>query len=180
MKLKSARTFGLVAGASLLALSGAARAAEADYVVIETPAVDVGTPTDVVVDEPELVVDPVVIDDVGTPTDVVVDEPELVVDPVVIDDVGIIVSEPNVYIVDEVPVEITRAGDDGIIDPTERTLPGGLDNPEIMYTMAGDGPVEMADGMANNAAEQAADAAANRVVERITATVTAPAASNPE
>ena len=65
MKLKSARTFGLVAGASLLALSGAARAAEADYVVIETPAVDVGTPTDVVVDEPELVVDPVVIDDVG-------------------------------------------------------------------------------------------------------------------
>ena len=163
MKLKSARTFGLVAGASLLALSGAARAAEADYVVIETPAVDVGTPTDVVVDEPELVVDPVVI-----------------VDPVMIYDVGIIVSEPNVYIVDEVPVEITRAGDDGIIDPTERTLPGGLDNPEIMYTMAGDGPVEMADGMANNAAEQAADAAANRVVERIDATVTAPTAADPD
>ena len=104
-------------------------------------------------------------------------------DPVVIDDVGVIVSEPPAVNVDsptDVVVEMTRAGDDGIIDPTERSLAGGLDNPEMMYNMAGGGPVEMADGMANNAAEQAADAAANRVVERIDATVTAPTAADPD
>jgi hypothetical protein len=153
MMIKSARTLGLVAGASVIALSGAARAAEADDVVIETPGVDA-----------------------GTPADVVVDEPKFVVDPVLIDDGGIMASEPKVDIVDEVPVEITRAGDDGIIDPTERTLPGGLDNPEIMYNMAGGGPVEMADVMA----EQAADVAADRVVERVAATATAPTVADPE
>jgi hypothetical protein len=114
-------------------------------------------------DEPELVVDPGVIEppavEVGPPTDVVLDEPELVF---------------------EVPVEITRAGDDGIIDPTERNLSGGLDNLEIMYAMAGVGPVEMADGMADHAAEQAADVAADRVVERVAATATAPTAAAPE
>jgi len=157
MMNKSARTLGLVAGASLIALSGAARAAEADDVVIETPVVDA-----------------------GTPADVVVDEPKFVVDPVLIDDGGIMASEPKVDIVDEVPVEITRAGDDGIIDPTERNLSGGLDNLEIMYAMAGVGPVEMADGMADHAAEQAADVAADRVVERVAATATAPTVAAPE
>ena len=50
MMHKSELTFALVAGASLLVLSGAARAVEADYVAIEPPAVDVDSPTDVVVD----------------------------------------------------------------------------------------------------------------------------------
>ena len=177
---KFVRTLGLVTGASLLALSGAARAAEADDVLIEPPAVEVGTPSDVVVDEPELVVDPGVIEppavEVGAPTDLVVDEPELVVDPIVLDDGGIMVSEPKVVMVFEVPVEITRAGDDGIIDPTERNLSGGLDNPEIMYAMAGVGPVEMTDGMADHAPEQAADIAA----ERVAATATPPTVADPE
>ena len=84
--IKRAHVLALMAGASLLALSGTARAADAaDDVTIETPSVDT--------------VDPV---DSG-----IVDEPKYVVDPVV-DDSGI--ADSGVL---EEPVDITRAGDDG-------------------------------------------------------------------
>lgn len=141
--IKRAHVLALMAGASLLALSGTARAADAaDDVTIETPSVDT--------------VDPV---DSG-----IVDEPKYVVDPVV-DDSGI----AETGILDE-PVDITRAGDDGVIQPYERNL---SDNPEIMYTMAGG-------GFGDSAADQAADQAADTVVERLATTSAANAPADPE
>ncbi|MDF8335869.1 hypothetical protein [Novosphingobium cyanobacteriorum] len=146
--IKRAHALALVAGASLLALSGTANAADAgDEVTIETPSVDT--------------VDPV---DSG-----IVDEPKYVVDPVV-DDSGIAESGiGDSGIVDET-VDITRAGDDGIIQPYERNL---SDNPEILYTMTGG-------GFEDSAADQAADQAADNVVERLATTSAASAPADPE
>lgn len=101
--------------------------------------------------------------DIGT----VIDAPADGVDSAVVDD-------PKVdVVIDDGAVDFTRGGDDGVIEPTERTLPGELDNPEIIYTMAGPGGVEMADGAADQAAEQAAEAAADRVVDQVGATAAA-------
>lgn len=68
------------------------------------------------------------------------------------------------------PVEITRAGDDGIIAENERNLGDRdpLENPDVIfYTMgAGFDPVEQA---AETAAEQAAQQVADRMAEKAAA-----------
>ncbi|WP_225007224.1 MULTISPECIES: hypothetical protein [Novosphingobium] len=99
--------------------------------------------------------------------DVAIDTPIEVVDPVVetaVDPVDVKLDDP---------VEITRAGDDGIIGETERNLGGGdpLENPDVIfYTMgaggAGFDPVEQA---AETAAEQAAQQVADRMADKAAA-----------
>lgn len=92
--------------------------------------------------------------------DVAIDTPIEVVDPAV-DPVDVKLDDP---------VEITRAGDDGIIGETERNLGGGdpLENPDVIfYTMgAGLDPVEQA---AETAAEQAAQQVADRMADKAAA-----------
>lgn len=82
-------------------------------------------------------------------------------------DVAVDVKEPAVDVALEDPVEITRAGDDGIIADNERNLDGlnPVDNPDVIfYTMgAGFDPV---DTIAETAAEQAAQQVADRVEEK--------------
>lgn len=96
--------------------------------------------------------------------DVAIDTPIEVVDPAIetaVDPVDVKLDDP---------VEITRAGDDGIIGETERNLGGGdpLENPDVIfYTMgAGFDPVEQA---AETAAEQAAQQVADRMADKAAA-----------
>ena len=77
------------------------------------------------------------------------------------------------------PVDLTRAGDDGVIAETERNFSDGdpLENPDVIfYTMgAGFDPVEQA---AETAAEQAAQQVADRLDEKA-ATDDAPVSAEP-
>ncbi len=105
--------------------------------------------------------------------DVAIEAPIEVVDPAV----EVAVDPIDVKLDD--PVEITRAGDDGVIAETERNFSGGdpLENPDVIfYTMgAGFDPVEQA---AETAAEQAAQQVADRLDEKA-ATDDAPVSAEP-
>ena len=85
--------------------------------------------------------------------------------------------DPVVDVAVEEPVEITRAGDDGVIGETERNLDDAnpVDNPDVIFYTMGPGGFDPVDSIAETAAEQAAQQVADRVEERAVETPATPA-----